>query len=269
VSIVQGPSSCCPVPNPTRPIRNHVTVRREAYAAQGKRGQCSGTLFSLSLSLSLSPAARTWPARGAAHDGRRCSTRGASLAWLPWSCHPHPLAAWVSACAEQAPSPEREKQRSRLAEAEGQDSGPGFQQRRWSTVTPQVARGWARPPCRHSNHQSCSCLGSAFEVAAFQALKARASATRPLHERPQQRMRSWCTETRVSAIERRCAGFESWARTPFDTGRRSSPPPPQWRSEPPRTRTPTARTLHRPRPVPLAARSDGASRLSTATRPRR
>jgi hypothetical protein len=32
---------------------------------------------------------------------------------------------------------------------------------------PHAARGWARPPCRHSKIQSCRRLRSAFEVAAF------------------------------------------------------------------------------------------------------
>jgi hypothetical protein len=36
-----------------------------------------------------------------------------------------------------------------------------------SVATPQAARGWARPPCRHFKIQSCCCLGSALEVAAF------------------------------------------------------------------------------------------------------
>jgi hypothetical protein len=31
-------------------------------------------------------------------------------------------------------------------------------------------RGWVRPPCRHFKIQSCCCLGSAFEAAAFQTL---------------------------------------------------------------------------------------------------
>jgi hypothetical protein len=39
-----------------------------------------------------------------------------------------------------------------------------------SVATPQTARGWARPPCTHFNIQSCCCLGSASEVAAFQTL---------------------------------------------------------------------------------------------------
>jgi hypothetical protein len=38
------------------------------------------------------------------------------------------------------------------------------------SAIPQAARGRARPPCRHSKNQSCFCLGSAFEVAAFQTL---------------------------------------------------------------------------------------------------
>jgi hypothetical protein len=46
-----------------------------------------------------------------------------------------------------------------------------FPTRRWreqqSVATSQTARERAHPPCRHSNNQSC-CLGSAFEVAAFQ-----------------------------------------------------------------------------------------------------
>jgi hypothetical protein len=40
-----------------------------------------------------------------------------------------------------------------------------------SVTTPQAARGWARPPCRHFKDQSCILPGSAFEVtAAFQTL---------------------------------------------------------------------------------------------------
>jgi hypothetical protein len=31
-----------------------------------------------------------------------------------------------------------------------------------SVATPQAARGWARPPCRHFKSQSCCCVGSAF-----------------------------------------------------------------------------------------------------------
>jgi hypothetical protein len=34
-----------------------------------------------------------------------------------------------------------------------------------SDATPQATRGWAHPPCRHFNNQSCFCLGPAFEVA--------------------------------------------------------------------------------------------------------
>jgi hypothetical protein len=37
-------------------------------------------------------------------------------------------------------------------------------------ATPQAARGWAHPPYRHFKNPSCFCLGSAFEVAAFQPL---------------------------------------------------------------------------------------------------
>ena len=37
-----------------------------------------------------------------------------------------------------------------------------------TAATPQAARGWTPPPCRHFKIQSCCCLGSAFEVAAFQ-----------------------------------------------------------------------------------------------------
>jgi hypothetical protein len=37
-------------------------------------------------------------------------------------------------------------------------------------ATPQAARGWAHPPCRHFKNQSCCCLGCALEVAAFQTL---------------------------------------------------------------------------------------------------
>jgi hypothetical protein len=37
-----------------------------------------------------------------------------------------------------------------------------------SVATSQAARGWARPPCRHFKIQSCFCVGSAFEEAAFQ-----------------------------------------------------------------------------------------------------
>jgi hypothetical protein len=33
-----------------------------------------------------------------------------------------------------------------------------------SVATPQTARGWARPPCRHFKIRSCERLGSAFEV---------------------------------------------------------------------------------------------------------
>jgi hypothetical protein len=36
-----------------------------------------------------------------------------------------------------------------------------------SVASPQTARGWTRPPCRHFKVQSCCCPGSAF-VAAFQ-----------------------------------------------------------------------------------------------------
>jgi hypothetical protein len=43
----------------------------------------------------------------------------------------------------------------------------GEQQRR---PTSQAAKLWARPSCRHFKIQSCCCLGSAFEVAAFQTL---------------------------------------------------------------------------------------------------
>jgi hypothetical protein len=37
-----------------------------------------------------------------------------------------------------------------------------------SVLTPQAARGWYHPPCGHFKSQSCCCLESAFEVAAFQ-----------------------------------------------------------------------------------------------------
>jgi serine/threonine protein kinase len=39
-----------------------------------------------------------------------------------------------------------------------------------SGATPQVARGRARPPCRHFNIRYCCCLRSVFNVAAFQTL---------------------------------------------------------------------------------------------------
>jgi hypothetical protein len=38
---------------------------------------------------------------------------------------------------------------------------------RRAAATPQAARGWAHPRYSHSKIQSCCCLGSAFEVAAF------------------------------------------------------------------------------------------------------
>jgi hypothetical protein len=38
-------------------------------------------------------------------------------------------------------------------------SAPGGEQQ--SVATPQAARGWARPPCRHFKNQSCCCVGSA------------------------------------------------------------------------------------------------------------
>jgi hypothetical protein len=50
---------------------------------------------------------------------------------------------------------------SALVAATGSSAGGGQQ----SVATPQAARGWARPPCRHFKTQSCCCLGSAFEVA--------------------------------------------------------------------------------------------------------
>jgi hypothetical protein len=34
-----------------------------------------------------------------------------------------------------------------------------------SFATPQAAREWAHPPCRHFKNQSCCGLGSSFEVA--------------------------------------------------------------------------------------------------------
>jgi hypothetical protein len=37
-----------------------------------------------------------------------------------------------------------------------------------SVATPQAARGWTHPPCRHFKIQPCFCPGSAFEVAAIQ-----------------------------------------------------------------------------------------------------
>jgi hypothetical protein len=45
---------------------------------------------------------------------------------------------------------------------------PAVRGERQSVAAPQAARGWAHPPCRHFKTQSCFCLGSAFEVAAFQ-----------------------------------------------------------------------------------------------------
>jgi hypothetical protein len=36
-----------------------------------------------------------------------------------------------------------------------------------SVATPQAARCWARPPCRHFKTQSCCCLGSANELPLF------------------------------------------------------------------------------------------------------
>jgi hypothetical protein len=36
-----------------------------------------------------------------------------------------------------------------------------------SVATPQAARGWARPPCRHFKIQSCYCLGPAFRGGGF------------------------------------------------------------------------------------------------------
>jgi hypothetical protein len=32
-----------------------------------------------------------------------------------------------------------------------------------SVASPQAARGWSHPPCRHFKNQSCCCLGSAFQ----------------------------------------------------------------------------------------------------------
>jgi hypothetical protein len=56
--------------------------------------------------------------------------------------------------------------------ASSNNSSPGFQQRRWreqqGVAVPQAARGWTPPPDRHFKTQSCLCLGSAFEVKAFQ-----------------------------------------------------------------------------------------------------
>ena len=46
-------------------------------------------------------------------------------------------------------------------------SASGEQQ---SVGTPQTARGWVRPPCEHFKIQSCCCLVSVFEVAAFRTL---------------------------------------------------------------------------------------------------
>ena len=45
------------------------------------------------------------------------------------------------------------------------NSAGGEQQ---SVATPLAASGRDRPPCRHIKIQSCCCLGSASEVAAFQ-----------------------------------------------------------------------------------------------------
>jgi hypothetical protein len=45
--------------------------------------------------------------------------------------------------------------------------------RRWraeSVATPQAAKGWAHPPCRHFKIQSCLSLPSPFAMAAFQTL---------------------------------------------------------------------------------------------------
>ena len=47
----------------------------------------------------------------------------------------------------------------------------GFSRGQQSVATPQAARGWAHSPCRHFNIQSCCCLGSAFEVKAFQTMR--------------------------------------------------------------------------------------------------
>ena len=57
------------------------------------------------------------------------------------------------------------------------------------------ARGWTRPPCRHFKIQSCCCLGSTFEVAAFQTL-AWAQA-RPPHQRLPPDMRIFLPASRV------------------------------------------------------------------------
>jgi hypothetical protein len=47
------------------------------------------------------------------------------------------------------------------------DPGSGFQQQRESVATPQAAREWAHPPCRHFKNLSCCCLGSGFEGDGF------------------------------------------------------------------------------------------------------
>jgi hypothetical protein len=39
--------------------------------------------------------------------------------------------------------------------------------RQQSVAIPQAAKGRARPPCCHFKNQSCYCLRSAFEMAAF------------------------------------------------------------------------------------------------------
>jgi hypothetical protein len=46
-------------------------------------------------------------------------------------------------------------------------------------VATQAARGWAPPPRRHFKNQSCFCLGSAFEEAAFHSNETASLRTAP------------------------------------------------------------------------------------------
>jgi hypothetical protein len=68
--------------------------------------------------------------------------------------HPQPTPSWLSPSA----SASGQRTQSRVSVSSSAGGEPQ------SVATPQAARGWARPPCRHFKLQSCARLGSAFEV---------------------------------------------------------------------------------------------------------
>ena len=103
----------------------------------------------------------------------QCYRWSSSRGWLcSWCAHLPP--AFVCTHPHARPKPQAPKPQVDLTlpiHAGGLvrgDNGRSASESRTTVATvrtPQAARNWARPPCRHFKNQSCCCLGSAFEVA--------------------------------------------------------------------------------------------------------